>query len=639
MRKVNLLIMSGTLGLLCAGSTAVLAQSTPPSGSKTNAGETKPPFKIPDSGAFKYRGKSPQGEFREMEVEWKASGLNQKTGTTRISGDVKYKYPKTGMMDSLTIDGERSYITKIGELFFALNDGGKIFGPVDLAALEIARLAKSGESAEKKDSGSGDSATGGVPSKTQGSGLSSSSNTSLNELGVQDTQESDGSKKNYTPTRNVSSISCFSESKALDDRFKAQGSLEKEGKTFIWRQDGTHTRKDGTKGIEVFVIRNRKCISLAKNKSFLDENGYAHIWYSWLKSYIVKTAQYTKSPLLVLLERAHMKIKYENKKLGDYGLSQFKGAYRSEKGKLITTEATLLLGAVAETIGVENIANKKTQLGNRAFDSIDGLLKLEDADWVVHRMMSYLGLKVDVLPNKRRRLMERSTSNDGHQHVCYDCPNPEDIFDGALPLIGGLKQNLQNLLVQYIPDPRKFGSLNEWVIHVGLLAAQRAFNERNIGHERDLAEYLALRGALFFDRPTPEIIQNLQNVIRQLASHSRERRAGRMTARQYGVVRRLLENQMEHTLGHHMRIDPQGFIRLLVENIPALAMTEDTLRGRVREEMLRLQANRRIPVSDLYDIKSNRSDSDSDDDRKKDRAVRKNAYDLSVSLNIVAKPR
>ena len=92
-----------------------MAQTTPPNVPKINMNEWKPPFSIPKSGNFTYRGKSPRGDIL-MEVTWKASPIQPKADSVQIMGDVKYKNPKIGMMDSLVIDENKSYILKNGSL-------------------------------------------------------------------------------------------------------------------------------------------------------------------------------------------------------------------------------------------------------------------------------------------------------------------------------------------------------------------------------------------------------------------------------------------------------------------------------------------------------------------------------------------
>lgn len=428
MRKVNLLIMSGAMGLLCAGSTAVLAQSAPPGGSKTNASETKPPFKIPNGGKFTYRGKSPQGEVRLMEVDWKTSGLIQKTGTTRISGDVKYKNPKTGKMDSLTIYGEKSYITKTGELFFALNDGGKVFGPVDLAALQVVRLAKSDKPAESKESGPGVSATGISTSTTQSGNPSINSNTPLKTLDKPDSLENNDKSDSVEKTANstLSQRCAFKNSKAYDDRYKASGSFRAGNDTFHWQQAkstlGNHRR--------ILVRYERTCSLLGaadQHKSILNDQGQAHAYF---KGKSVKSKANFYSDNFKTLKKAHNLIKAEDDYIRMFGSETLPGALRNKKKTIVTTEGALILGATIKSIGKENIAHKRTPLGIQAFNSIQGLLKLEKSDWVVHRMVQHAGLKVEHHPTRGRSLVQGETSAAGAAMTQY---NTNVAIVGAAP--------------------------------------------------------------------------------------------------------------------------------------------------------------------------------------------------------------
>ena len=261
---------------------------------------------------------------------------------------------------------------------------------------------------------------------------------------------------------------------------------------------------------------------------------------------------------------------------------------------------------------------------------------MENSDWIVHRMTRYVGLKVEVLPNKKRRLMDGFTPSFGHRYVCYDCPNPQDVFDGAIPRLVALEWALADLLEEKIVNPRSAG-VTEEAVGLGVGLAERFFNRRNVGHERQLAEYLFYRRALFRNQPNGEEYAALVRAIGDLAQMAIDVRAGFIDENIYAQRRGEVVADLGQDLDNILMIEPAYFVHLLVENIPALASNRDRLAHHVREEMQRLQLARRVPVDDLYDLKNNRTDSDSD--KEQGRKVGKNAYNLMGALGIVVKLR
>ena len=273
------------MGLLCASSPAALAQSAPPGGSKTNVSETKFPFKIPNSGSFRYNGKPSQGDFLQMEVKWQAAGMQPNTDKIRIGGDVKYKNPKTGMMDVRTINGDKSYITKSGELFFALNDvDGKVYGPVGLVELEAKRSeSKKLEKTDKKtESKSNVPSAEGMKAPSLGEKSAKSVNNASKSLSEGPKASLDEVSSDLQSSESESLSSANNGSKP-NDIFKTAGEFAVGRSVIIkWRQaariNGNYYPA-GSKAVSFDLYKDGKYQSGWEHKwpSYLDKDGFVHI--------------------------------------------------------------------------------------------------------------------------------------------------------------------------------------------------------------------------------------------------------------------------------------------------------------------------------------------------------------------------
>lgn len=588
MSKFSLLVMGGAVGLLCAGSPAVMAQSTAPGGSKTNAGETKPLFKIPNGGNFRYNGKSSQGEFLLMEVKWQAAGM-QPDGTIRVSGDVKYKNPKTDMMDMRTINGNKSYITKTGELFFAMNDiGDKVFGPVDLIELEAARLAKSEKPAESKEREHGVSGTGGAPSKLQSSESLTQSNaaTMVSKQDSLGDEDDNGSMK--TNSSSISQRCAFNDAKAYDDRFKASGSFRVDNDTFHWKQ--TNSTLGNYRKILVRYANTCSLLSAADQyKSVLNDQGKAHTYF---RGKSVKSKESFLSGNFKVLTKAHNLIKEEDDYIRMFGLQTLPGALRNNKKKIVTTEGALMLGAVVKSIGKENIAHKRTPLGIHAFNSIQGLLKLEKSDWVVHRIVQHAGLNVKHHPTRGRSLVQGETSAAGAARGQYTTID-DIVANRPAPV-------WQEDLVNEILQGRR--TLNPTLDHVNfgraLVESGLDTPQERANYARDLTTYFRNQRALFPNGLANETAANFQRSMTNLLTATWEVRqlTGRspITISQYNGYSRNFTNLLAalHKSGR-LAIEADDF-RNMLARIPGFQPDREQLRNIMRSEIQTILDNWRI---------------------------------------------
>jgi hypothetical protein len=591
MSKFSLMVMGGAVGLLCAGSPAVMAQSTAPGGSQTNVSEAKPPFKIPNDGKFKYRGKSPQGEVRLMEVDWQASGLNENTGTTRISGDAKYKNPKTGMMDTLAIDANRSYITKTGELFFALHAfGDKVYGPVDLAALESARLATSQKPAENQKDEPRASGIGGALLNPKNSEYSTdsnapSTNVSKNKL-LENAEGSDTIEKTSGATAGQSCS--FKNAKAYDDRFIASDSLRNGNDTFYWQQSD-YTFGNNRK---ILVKIGRTCSLLNGTdqiKSVLDDDGVARIYYG---GKLIKSTKKFYSNKFKTLTKAYNLIVAEDKYVRKFGLQKLPGAVRNKKKKVVVTEGALILGAAVKLIGKENIAHMRTPLGVRAFNSIQGLLKLEKSDWVVHRIVTHAGLKVDHHPTRGRSLVQGETSAAGEARGQYT--TIDDIVANTPTPVR------QEDLVNEILQGRR--TLNPTLDHVNLgqTLVESGFYtlQGRTDYTRDLTTYFRNQRALFPNGLNNDTAANFQRSMEKLLNECREvRRLTRIepfAIEHYNGISNNFTRLLE-ALNRSGRLAIQADdFRNMLARIPGFQPGRDQLRNIMRSEIQTILDNWRI---------------------------------------------
>jgi hypothetical protein len=378
MSKMSLLIMSGAIGLFCASSEGVLAQAAPPNFSKTNMNEWKPPFSIPKSGNFTYRGKSPRGDVL-MEVTWKASPSQPKADSVRIFGDVKYKNPKTGMMDSLVIDENKSYILKNGKLYFSVHAfSDKALGPVDLVALEGARRTKSDAPAKDTQSAPGSSAKQTHASEdtnqTTTSAHSATSDRSAKPAASSTTdfdEEVEGSSDDGASFSRTASAS-LPANRIFNDIFQAKGEfVPGVSKRLVikWKQAKsikgvTYPANSKAISYEIYLDEKKQSGWKLTGPAYLDKDGFAHVPVvspGGIKhNYKSKDSFFSENfnTLVVAVNQ----IKKENAYIKNHKLNSLPYAIKDKKDNIIATDGTIILHAVIRSIKARNIAQKKSAL-------------------------------------------------------------------------------------------------------------------------------------------------------------------------------------------------------------------------------------------------------------------------------------
>lgn len=588
--------MGGAIGLFCVSSEAVLASTVRPNVPDANIGEAKPPFTIPKSGNFKYNGRSPFGDVLVMAVTWKVSGLNKKTGTTRISGDVKYKNPKTNMMDSLVIDENRSFIKNTGELFFALHAvGDKVYGPVDLVALDGAHGIKFNSPPKKN------------PPPSDGEDTSPKNGLSMNPDPASASPIDEEVAENPADA-NVGALKLAADKNAasppgivINDVFQTKGEFSPASRrmTIKWKQANFIKRLTypaGSKAISFEIYLDGKLQAGWKRNGpvYLDKDGFAYVPVVSPKgiphNYKSKVSFHSQG--FKTLVKAVDTLKKESAHIRKKGLKSLPGARKNKKGEIISTDGALILGAVIKLVGPQKIAHKKSGLAVRTFDNIQWRLKDKETGWIVHRIVKHAGLKVDHHPTRGRSLVQGETSAAGAargQYITID----DIVANRPAPV---WQEDLVNEILQgrrTLNPTRDHVNLGQTLVESGLYAEQERAN-----YARDLTTYFRNQRALFPNGLANDTAANFQRSMTNLLRITQEVRrltgTNPITISQYNGFSRNFTNILAalHKSGR-LAIEPDEF-RNMLARIPGFQPDREQLRNIMRSEIQTILDNWRI---------------------------------------------
>jgi hypothetical protein len=545
MSKFSLLIMGGAMGLFCVSSEAVLAKTVPPNIPNANINEARPPFAIPKGGNFNYRGTSPFGEVLVMNVAWKISQYQPKTDTIRISGDVKYKNAKTGMIDSLVIDENKSYITKAGELRFALHAfSGKVFGPVDLVALDGARLAKSGKPIQDATTEPGSSRKPFPPAEDKKPALNSDTS---NKLAASSMAKID--RELGEVPAGVSSLALTASKKAaapvgiaINDVFQTQGEFSPANQRLVvkWKQANfirglKYPPQSKAISYDIYLDGKKQSGWKLTGPAYLDKDGFAYVPVvspqDIRHNYKSKISFHSEN--FKTLVKAVNQIKKENKKIKEKGLKSLGSAIRDKKGQVIATDGTIILYALVRSIKAHNVAHKKSALATRTFDNINRLLQMDGMGWIVHRMVKHAGLKVNDHKRHGRSLVEGECSSSSK----FECSASSNVgqYSDHMSLIAAAPTPFADMVDQIALDRLCENGITNSDINKLVVAINNFTGSKRDAYAKSLADFLTKQrhvGRGYKDY--------LQNVIEALLIHTRELRAGRIDEEEFHYRVRLV---------------------------------------------------------------------------------------------------
>lgn len=583
MSKLRFLILSSAMGLLCASSPAALAQAALQGGSKSSVDQSKAAFSIPKGGFFKYRGKSPFGDILDMDVTWKTSQHQPKAESMRIGGDVKYKNPKTGLIDSLVIDENRSYITKTGELHFALHAfGDKAFGPVELAALERARLAKSDKPSEKNENGLGASEKVAAPSKTKNSDPSMDSGAPSTGLNKQVAQE-DSDTSNTKSTSAINARCKFINATAYDDRFKASGSFNFGDDTFHWKQQKSTTTFNDRR---ILVRRAKDCAfggAADQFKSIINDEGKVR---AYIQGKSIASNESFYSNQFQLLVKATNQIKKENNHIVKHGLKSLPSAHKNRWQQVTATDGTVMLGALIIKLGAKKVAKQQGTTAAKTYNHINTHLKAKGVGRHVHFMAKHAGLKVKVHSKHGRMLDEGYVSGSDDDRVTDgNAANLEEIAAvGPLP-------PWHDRLVALVNEPG-YDNLPRERRNARAFAIVRDGMNTNADRNR-YAEQIAdfvLREVLLQRGTTQAARHEFRLTVRDLARlNNREARAANGLWN-YEAELNVLENRVNTTFPGN-RLGTPAVMELL-QLFPGMENDAGTIREQVARQLLQVERAR-----------------------------------------------
>ena len=331
------------------------------------------------------------------------------------------------MIDSLVIDENKSYVTKSGELRFALHAfSGKVFGPVDLVALDGARRIKFSSAPKNNVNGTGGPEENPPPS--EGKGTSLKSGLSMNpdpasappideEVTENPADANAGSLQLAADTSTASPPGIV-----INDVFQTKGEFSPASRrmTIKWKQANFIKRLTypaGSKAISFEIYLDGKLQAGWKRNGpvYLDKDGFAYVPVVSPKgiphNYKSKVSFHSQG--FRTLVKAVDTLKKESAYISKRGLKSLPGARKNKKGEIVTTDGALILGALIKSVGPQKIAHKKSGLAVRTFDNIQWRLQDKETGWIVHRIVKHAGLKVDHHKTRGRSLVPGETSAAG----------------------------------------------------------------------------------------------------------------------------------------------------------------------------------------------------------------------------------
>jgi hypothetical protein len=588
MKKLKLLLMSGFV-VLSGAAQNVLAQqnsSSPPS-SQTQ----KPPFATSPSGFFSYGVKTPRGENLRMEVTWEVSKSQPSKESVRISGAVKYKNATTGKLESLQIDENKSYIDHSARLYFALPTiSERVFGPVELSAVESARRKKADETAKEgaPDPVKSDLATAddnkpskvSEPNKPAAPSAAQADEASLDNPSNADLQSSERE-----------SLSSANNGSKPNDIFKTAGEFTVGRSVVIkWRQSAFikgNYYPPGSKAVSFDLYKDGKYQTGWEHKwpSYIDKNtGYVHIKTRAPKGgskNFTSTKSFHSVGFATLLDAINQIKKEENHLRNTNNLKSLPNTMKNKNGEVVMTAGGLILGGLIQSIGHHNVAHahkkKDSALAMSTFDNVHRLLQQKKMGFMVHRVAIHSGLKVDHHQTRGRSLVQGETSAAGEARGQQR--NIDAVVDNTPP--APWRRDVANLVMRVGFDlqPRNWQQVEVRIAMQNRLNVQATRN----AYANDIADYLNRQDILFVndnDRLLRFWIHRYLTVANNLRNADfngldAAQRAYRDTRRNFITYLRDVND---------LRITPDAFMNLL-DRIPGFQHNLEGLRGAANEEL------------------------------------------------------